>query len=90
MWSRERREILTIGVISALSEVVASKPEVGWSDFALDGSARLEQLEQAVFELSRLLANLTSIDGAVILDKRFGLVGFGAEISAELPTPVRV
>jgi len=67
-----------------------SKASVGWSDFALDASPRLEQLEQSVFELSRLVANLTAIDGAVVLDKRLGLLGFGAEVSAELPAPSRV
>jgi hypothetical protein len=50
----------------------------------------LEKLEQAVFELSRLVANLTAIDGAVVIDKRLGLLGFGAEVSAELPAPSMV
>jgi len=67
-----------------------SKASIGWSDFASDGSTALERLEQSVFELSRLIANLTAVDGAVVLDKRLGLVGFGAEVSAELPTPERV
>jgi hypothetical protein len=67
-----------------------SKASVGWSDFARDASPGLESLEQAVFELSRLIANLTAIDGAVVLDKRLGLLGFGAEVSAELPVPSRV
>jgi hypothetical protein len=68
----------------------SSKASVDWSDFALDGSQKLEQLEQAVFEWSRLLASLSAVDGAVVLDKRFGLLGFGAEVSAELPAPSRV
>jgi hypothetical protein len=59
-------------------------------DFVSSASSDLEKLEQAVFELSRVIANLTAIDGAVVLDKRFALVGFGAEVSAELPTPERV
>jgi hypothetical protein len=63
---------------------------MGWADFVRDESPELERLEQAVFELSRLIANFTAIDGAVVLDKRFGIVGFGAEVSAELPTPSRV
>jgi hypothetical protein len=67
-----------------------SKASVGWSDFATNGSAELERLEQSVFELSRLVANLTAVDGAVVLDKRLGLVGFGAVVSAELPTPAGV
>jgi hypothetical protein len=67
-----------------------SKASVGWSDFASDASANLENLEQAVFELSRVIANLAAIDGAVVMDKRFGLLGFGAEVSAELAAPPRV
>lgn len=67
-----------------------SKASVGWTDFALDPSPHLETLEQAVFEWSRVMANLAAIDGAVVLNKRFGLLGFGAEVSAELPAPVRV
>jgi len=67
-----------------------SKSSVGWSDFALDASPGLERLEQSVFELSRLIANLAAIDGAVVVDKRFALVGFGAEVSSELSSPPRV
>jgi hypothetical protein len=86
--SRRYRTLL-LQILKAVA-ATTTNPSVGWADFAVDGSAQLEQLEQAVFELSRLLANLTSIDGAVVLDKRFGLLGFGAEVSAELPTPARV
>jgi hypothetical protein len=80
-------------ILFEILETVAnatSKPSVGWTDFAMDGSPKLERLEQAVFELSRLVANLTAVDGAVVLDKRLGLLGFGAEVSAELPSPTRV
>lgn len=67
-----------------------SKATVAWSDFALDSSPDLERLEHSVFEWSRVIANLTAIDGAVVLDKRLGLLGFGAEVSAELPAPSRI
>jgi hypothetical protein len=65
----------------------ATKSSVGWTDFVATPSGELERLEQAVFELSRVIANFASIDGAVVVDKRFALLGFGAEVSAELPTP---
>jgi hypothetical protein len=68
----------------------ASKATVGWSDFALDESLELEKLERAVFELSRVMAGLAGIDGAVVLDKRLQLVGFGAEVSSDIPSPDRV
>jgi hypothetical protein len=79
-------------LLQILEAVAAASPNasVGWSDFASNASVDLEKLEQAVFELSRVMANLTAIDGAVVIDKRFGLLGFGAEVSAELPTPRRV
>jgi hypothetical protein len=63
---------------------------VGWTDFVLDQSPDIERLEQSVFELSRLIASLAAIDGAVVLDKTFRIVGFGAEVSADLPSPDRV
>lgn len=79
-------------LLQILERVAAttSKATVEWSDFALDGSAELERLEQAVFEWSRVIANLTAIDGAVVLDRHFGLVGYGAEVSAELAAPARI
>lgn len=63
---------------------------VDWVDFANDTSPELTELEQQIFELSRLLAGLTAIDGAVVLDKRFALLGFGAEVSNDAPAVPRV
>ena len=76
-------------LLQILERVAAatSKTTVEWSDFALDSSADLERLERAVFEWSRVVANLTAVDGAVVLDKRLGLLGYSAEVSAELPAP---
>jgi hypothetical protein len=71
----------------AASTTLAS---VGWEDFVSDGSPHLERLEQSIFEWSRLVAGLTATDGAVVLDKRCGVIGFGAEVSAELPAPAGV
>lgn len=84
-----RYQTLLFQILEGLA-AASSKPSVGWSDFAVDASVTLERLEQSVFELSRIIANLTAIDGAVVLDKRFALLGFGAEVSSELPTPSRV
>jgi len=67
-----------------------SKDSVGWVDFASDESLELERLERAVFELSRVIAALAAIDGAVVLDKRLTMIGLGAEVSSDLPSPERV
>jgi hypothetical protein len=60
---------------------------VDWADFVRDTSPDLEKLEQAIFEMSRVVASLAAIDGAVVLDKRFAILGFGAEVSGEIPAP---
>lgn len=86
--SRRYRTLL-FQIIEAVA-TMTDKDSVGWADFASNQSARFEELEQAVFEQSRVLANLTAIDGALVLDKRFSVLGFGAEVSAELPTPSKV
>lgn len=84
-----RYRTLLLSILQAVA-ATTSKPSVGWADFASNESMHFAALEQEVFELSRVLANLTAIDGALVLDKRFGVLGFGAEVSAELPAPERV
>ena len=84
-----RYRTLLFQILEAVA-AATSKASVGWADFAADASPHLEKLEQSVFEWSRVIANLAAIDGAVVLDRRFGLLGFGAEVSSELPAPQRV
>jgi hypothetical protein len=84
-----RYRTLLFKILASLADGT-SKETVSWNDFATSANATLEKLEHAVFEWSRVVANLAAIDGAVVLDKRFGLLGFGAEVSAELPSPSRV
>lgn len=45
------------------------------------------EIERAIFEFSRLVSGLAAVDGAVVMNKRFELIGFGAEVSGELPYP---
>ena len=84
-----RYRSLLLRILEATA-ATTTKPSVGWADFASNDSALFAALEQDVFEVSRALANLTAIDGALVLDKRFGVLGFGVEVSAELPSPRQV
>ncbi len=79
-------------LLQLLDRLAASttSSEVGWSEFARDTSPELEKLEQSIFEMSRVFASLASIDGAVVLDKRWSILGFGAEVSSDIPPPARV
>src|SRR5262249_55493875 len=45
---------------------------------------------EAIFELSQLMAALADVDGVVVLTRRFEIVGFGAEIVGALPHVNRV
>jgi hypothetical protein len=67
-----------------------TNPSMDWSDYERATNPELEKLEQSVFEMSRVIASLAAIDGAVVLDKRFAIIGFGGEVSGELPAPLRV
>jgi hypothetical protein len=46
----------------------------------------LSAVQDAIFEMSQLIAALTEVDGAVVMTKRFDLLGFGAEITGDLPS----
>ena len=53
-------------------------------------SVELAALDEAITELAHLVATLAAADGAVVLSKRFELMGFGAEIIGDLPETATV
>jgi sensor domain DACNV-containing protein len=55
-----------------------------------DARSTVAEANEAVFEISQLIAALADVDGAVVLTRRFELVGFGAEIVGALPPVERV
>lgn len=61
--------------------------EVDLQRFLQTDAPDVVAVEQSIFELSRLVSGLAAVDGAVVLNKRFELIGFGAEVSGELPYP---
>lgn len=66
------------------SQLAVPSDSVGWDDYGRAADAELASLDEAVFELSHMMATLTAVDGAVVLTKRFELLGFGAEIAGSL------
>jgi hypothetical protein len=65
----------------------SEKVQVDWQHFLNTETETMEQIERSVFALSRLIANLSRVDGAVVLNKQLDLVGFGAEVSGQLHCP---
>ena len=54
-----------------------------WRIFRTNSDAELDRLEEAYFELARLFSDLMQVDGALVLDKRVRLIGFGGEIRVD-------
>jgi len=87
-----RRRFRTI-VVALLNAIAAGhgghegEPprRVGWEHYASSSDGGIAQLDEALIELAHLIAGLAAIDGAVVLDKRIELLGFGAEIGGDLP-----
>jgi hypothetical protein len=47
--------------------------------------ARIETLDEALFDVAYLIAGLAAADGAVVMSKHNELLGFGGIISGRLP-----
>ncbi len=84
---RRRFRTLMLEVMAALAEEggAAGRASVGFRDYDTSQSARVAFLEEAIAELAQLIAALADVDGAVVMTERFELVGFGGEITGDLP-----
>jgi hypothetical protein len=75
---------LTISIMNELAMHYGSSSEigkvVGWSEYVAATSKSLLELDEALFECARFIANLAAVDGAVILTESLDLVGFGGVI----------
>ena len=78
-----------VGVMRRLAIVGADgaqgKSTVGWDDYGRIRDGELTNLDEAIFEMAHMIATLTQVDGAVVVTKRFELLGFGGEIVGTLP-----
>ena len=82
--------------MNALAESGAASGEgeeetiIRWKEYAESTNQTIAQLDEAVFEMSHLVAALSSLDGAVVMTKRFELLGFAAEIHSDMANVVSV
>jgi hypothetical protein len=85
---RRRFRTLIVDVMDELARSHAGTPArdpVGWDDYEASADATLSFLDEAIFEVAHLIAGLTAVDGAVVMTQRFEMLGFGGEISGDLP-----
>ncbi len=77
---------LILEVMNTLARTAAPDgPPVGWPEYQASRNAKLADLDEAIFEFAHLVAGLANVDGAVLLNQRFELLGFGAVIAGGLP-----
>lgn len=75
---------LTIGIMNELARHYGAFGEpgkvVGWNEYVAATSKTLLELDEALFEFARFIANLAAVDGTVVVTKSLDLVGFGGVI----------
>jgi hypothetical protein len=84
---------LTVGLMNRLARLHDSEASgepnearpVRWEEFETTTDGEIATLDEALFEMAHLIAGLAATDGAVVIDKHHELLGFGAEISGNLP-----
>lgn len=89
--ARRRFPIVVQTILKAVAErAAASGQPGGLESYRSDFDPRIAELDEALFEMSHLIASLANVDGAVVLTKRFEILGFGAEIAGALPQVTEV
>ena len=77
---------LILQVMNTLARTAApDQPPIGWPEYQSSRNAKLADLDEAIFEFAHLVAGLANVDGAVLLNQRFELLGFGVVIAGGLP-----
>lgn len=88
-----RRRILTL-MASIVNELARHEESggtaAGWSQYEGSRSRRLSEMDEALFEVAHLVADLTRVDGTVVMTDCLEVVGFGVEIAGDMPDVLRV
>ncbi|HEX8790450.1 MAG TPA: hypothetical protein VF765_05820 [Polyangiaceae bacterium] len=88
---RRRFRSLVLAMLERLARRSAETGRPASPDSYLhEDDGLVAQLDEALFETASLIASLAQVDGAVVLTKRFEILGFGAEIAGGLPAVTHV
>lgn len=82
---RHRFRSLVFRLIHRLQAMHNDEGGITWEQFLTTNDPLVHHLDEAIFELAHLVSSLTAVDGAVLMNNRFEILGFGAEISGSLP-----
>jgi len=88
---RRRYRSLQLTLLPAL---VADAERYGqaptWETYLASNSPECVAIDDALLELAHTIAGFADVDGAVVMNKRMEVIGFGGEIVGELPDVPRV
>jgi hypothetical protein len=86
--TRRRLRTLILGLMYALAEEYGksggANRSVGWNEYASSRDDTVYRLDEGMFEMAHLISHLSAADGAVVMNKKFELIGFGGEIRGKL------
>jgi hypothetical protein len=84
---RSRYRALLAAAFTRLAQLAHEQKitDVGWMEYQSVADQHLADLDEAFFEFAHFLADLMAVDGALVLTKRYEIVGFGAELLSEAP-----
>lgn len=88
-----RISTLTLGIMRELASAhpgLDPTSPIGWNAYETSEAGAIVEQDEALFEVAHLIADLSEVDGAVVMTDRLDLVGFGAEITGKLPEIGRV
>lgn len=83
-----RRRVVTL-MADIMNELArdegANGAAVRWNTYEASRAQHLGDMDEALFEVAHLVADLTRVDGTVVMTDRLEILGFGVEIAGELP-----
>ena len=84
--TRRRFRSLVLAILEAVAEQAAAEARPASVElYRAVIDPRIAELDEGLFEVGHLIAALAAVDGAVVMTKRFEILGFGAEIAGSLP-----
>jgi len=69
---------------------VSKGATIGWDSYQSSAAAQVAEIDESLFEVAQLLADLTRVDGTVLMTDSLEVLGFGVEIAGELPEVAQV
>jgi hypothetical protein len=83
--TRRRFRSLVLSILEAVAGHAAAMKRTATVDlYRTMTDSHIAELDEGLFEVGHLIASLAAVDGAVVMTKRFEILGFGAEIATGL------